>query len=401
MKKKLYSFILLCLIIMMTTGLAAREKTEKIGEFTWYTESTPWEEVLQAAQKVNKPILVVFCADWLDDCDVLRKTVFMARDFKQIADQVVLLYIEQASKEGDSFCRQFNVRIYPTFKLYSKEGIMLDNGTFSRTVEGFRGWVKEVIAGNNFYELSKKLEKNPTDRDLLVKIVDRMGMSDKKEKLVYLKRAIQIKPDYNDDLAQKAYEKMAWVLVENIPRGQGREEFFMYNKQIFSGIVNAYYPDKFKYYLKGNDGLVTIMNWYLQLGDREKVISFFNDFIKRKGSAFDLIKDLDIISWATYAYLDSGNIQEVEKWAAKIKDAAKPSQDLKNDIRFVYYYPGMYRRLIEFMENAGKTKEAENYVLIFYDEMVRLGLEKVREEVTLEYASNYKALEEKINQGTK
>ncbi|MDQ1353953.1 MAG: hypothetical protein QG657_4262, partial [Acidobacteriota bacterium] len=197
------------------------------------------------------------------------------------------------------------------------------------------------------------------------------------------------------------YEKMAWVLVENIPRAQGREEFFMYNKQLFAGIVNAYYPDKFKYYLKGNDGLVTIMNWYLQLGDPEKVISFFNDFMKRKGSAFDLIKDIDIISWASYAYFDSGNIQEVEKWAAKIKDAAKPSPDLKNDIRFVYYYPGMYRRLIEFMENAGKTKEAENYILMFYDEMERLGLEKQKEEVVLEYAQNCKALEEKINRGKK
>ncbi|MDQ1353315.1 MAG: hypothetical protein QG657_3621, partial [Acidobacteriota bacterium] len=244
MKRKLYPFILVCLIIVMAAGLVAREKTEKIGEFTWFTETTPWQEVLQAAQKVNKPILVVFCADWLDDCDALRKNVFMADGFKEIANQVILLYIEQASKEGDSFCRQFNVRIYPTFKLFSKEGVMLDNGTFSRTVEGFRGWLKDVKAGNNFYELTKQLEKNPIDRDLLVKIVDRMGMSDKKDKLAYLKRAIQIKPDYNDELAQKAYEKMAWVLVENIPRAQGREEFFMYNKQLFAGIVNAYYPDK-------------------------------------------------------------------------------------------------------------------------------------------------------------
>lgn len=403
MKRKLFSFILVCLIIVTTAGagLAAREKTEKIGEFTWFTETAPWEEVLQAAQKTNKPILVVFCADWLDDCDALRKNVFMAAGFKEIADQVVLLYIEQASKEGDSFCRQFNVKIYPTFKLFSKDGIMLDNGTFKRTVEGFRGWVKEVKAGNNFYELSRQLEKNPNDRELLIKIVERIGMSDRKDKLAYLKRAIQLKQDFRDELAQRAYEKMAVVIVENIPRRQGREEFFKEYQHLFQLIVNAYYPDKVKYELKGNDGLVAIMNWYLQSGNREKVLSLFDDFMKRKGSTFDLIKDLDIISWATYAYFDSGNIEEVEKWAAKIKDAAKPSPDLKNDIRFVYYYPGMYRRLIEFMTNSGKTKEAENYILMFYDEMERLGLEKQKEEVVLEYAQNCKALEEKINRGKK
>jgi len=401
MKKNLFPFIIVCLFITMTAGLGAREKTEKIGEFTWFTETTPWEEMLQAAQKADKPILVVFCADWLDTCDEIRKTVFMAGDFKQIADQVVLLYIEQASKEGDSFCRQFNVKIYPTFKLFSKEGNMLDNGTFKRTVEGFRGWLKEVKAGNNFYKLSKQLEKNPNDRELLIKIVERIGMSDKKDKLAYLKRAIQLKQDFRDELAQRAYEKMAVVIVENIPRRQGREEFFKEYQHLFQLVVNAYYPDRVKYDLKGNDGLVAIMNWYLQSGDREKVLSLFDDFMKRKGSAFDLIKDLDIISWASYAYFDSGNIPEVEKWAAKIKNAVKPSEELKSDIRFVYYYPGMYRRLIEFMENAGKTKEAENYVLLFYDEMDRLGFEKEKEEIALEHAAKYKALEEKINQGKK
>jgi hypothetical protein len=385
----------------MTTGLTAREKTEKMGNFTWFTETTPWEEVLQAAQKLNKDILVVFCASWLDNCDEIRKTVFMVDDFKQIAEQVVLVYIEQASTDGEAYCQKFAVKIFPTFKLFSKEGFMLDNGTFKRTVEGFRGWLKEVKSGNNFYELSKQLEKNPNDRALLLSIVERMGMSDKKDKLAYLKRAIQINPDYKDELNQKIYEKMAWVLVENIPRGPNREEFFKYNTQLFQGIINAYYPDKFKYYLKDNDGLVTIMNWYLQMGDREKVLAIFEDTQKRKGSSFDLIKDFDIISWASYAYFDSGKLEEVEKWAVKVKNAVKPSEELKKDIRFIYYYPGMYRRLIEFKENAGKTQEAEKYALLFYEEMKRLGFEKEKEEVVVEFASTYKSLADIVNRDKK
>jgi tetratricopeptide (TPR) repeat protein len=287
------------------------------------------------------------------------------------------------------------VKIFPTFKLFSKQGIMLDNGTFKRTVQGFLGWLKEVKAGNNFYELTKKLEKTPNDRELLIKIVERMGMSDKREKLDYLNRAVRVNPDFKDALAQKVYEKMAVTLVENIPRMQGREDFFNAYRRLFDDIMAAYYPGKFKYDLKGNDGLVAIMNWYLQSGGRERVVAIFNDFMKQKGSTLDLIKDLDIISWASFAYLDSGNIQEVEKWAAKIKNAAKPSKGLKNDIRFVYYYPLMYRNIINFMEQAGKTKEAENYVLMFYDEMNRLGFEREKEEVVLEHASKYKKLEER------
>ncbi len=400
MKRNLFIFILLCLIVFWTAGLGAREKTEKIGEFTWFTEQSSWEEILKAAQKAGKPILVVFCASWVDPCGEIRKTVFMNSDFKRVANQVVLFYIEQASVAGNEYCKKFNVKVYPTFKLFSGEGVMLDNGTFKRTVEGFVGWLQEVKSGNNFYELSKRLEKNPTDRALILKIVGRMGMSDKKEKLEYLKRAIRLKPDFKDALAQKVYEKTVVVLVENIPRMRGRENFLTINQQLFQAIINAYYPDKFKYDLKGNDGLVVIMNWYLQSGNREKVLGIFNDFIKRKGSTLDLVKDLDIISWASFAYLDSGNIREVEKWAAKVKKAVKPSRALKDDIRFVYYYPRMYHNMINFKANAGKAKEAENYVLIFYDEMNRLGFEKEKKEIVLQYASKYKSLEAKIS-GTK
>jgi hypothetical protein len=385
----------------LSAGLKAREKTEKIGEFTWFTEQSSWEEILQAAQKADKPILVVFCASWVDSCPEIRKTVFTASDFKQVATQVALVYIEQNSVAGDNFCRKFNVKVYPTFKLFSKQGIMLDNGTFKRTVQGFLGWVNEVKAGNNFYELTKKLEKNPNDRELLIKIVERIGMSDRKEKLDYLNRAVRINPDFKDALAQKVYEKMAVSLVENIPRMRGREDFFKAYQRLFDDIIAAYYPGKFKYDLKGNDGLVAIMNWYLQSGRRDKVLGIFTDFMKQKGSAMDLIKDLDIISWASFVYLDVGNIQEVEKWAALVKKAAKPSKALKDDIRFVYYYPLMYRNIINFMERAGKTKEAENYVLLFYDEMNRLGLEKEKNEILPQYASKYKALEERIRGNNK
>ncbi|NIM17275.1 MAG: hypothetical protein GTO45_35160 [Candidatus Aminicenantes bacterium] len=81
MKRILFIFILLCLSVFLSAGLGAREKTEKIGDFTWFTEQSSWEEILKAAQKADKPILVVFCASWVDPCGEIRKTVFMNRRF--------------------------------------------------------------------------------------------------------------------------------------------------------------------------------------------------------------------------------------------------------------------------------------------------------------------------------
>jgi hypothetical protein len=393
MKRNL--FMIMCAILLITAGLSAREKTEKIGDFNWFTERNTWDEILKAAQKVDKPILAVFSADWLDTSQGLIDNVFKTHDFKRVADQVILFFIEQASQDGEAYCRKFNVRVFPTFKLFSKEGIMLDNGTFKRTVDGFLGWIKEVKSGNNSYELSKKLEKNPNDREILVKMAERMGMSDKKDKLVFLKKAIELNPDFKDEISHRAYEKMAFALLENIPRMRGREEYIKEYGKLFQDIVNAYYPGKFKYALKGKDGLAAIFDWNIQCGNNDKVISIFNDFLKQKGNKPDLIKDMDVIGWSISAYLNSGNLAEAEKWITKARKFLKPSETLKKDPIFLYYYPAMYRNIIFYLENLQKTKEAEAYAVLFYDEMSRMGLENEKLTVMQEYSDKYKTLADK------
>lgn len=390
----------LILIFFIIPGLWAREKTEKIGNYVWLTEKNTWEEILKEAQKTNKPILAVFSAEWCDPCVELKQSVYPSKEFKQVADSVVLFYIEQASKEGDAYCSKFNVKIFPTFKLFSKDGIMLDNGTFKRNVAGFLGWIKEVKSGNSYYELSKKLEKNPNDCELMVRLVERMGMSDKREKLPLLEKIIAIKPDFKDDIAQRAYEKLAVTILENVPRRESGPYIEKYRK-LFQDIVNSYYPDKFKYALKGKSGLMTFFDWYLQCGENEKVISIFNDYLKQKNNKLDYLKDLDILGWVVPAYLNIGNLNEAEKWILGIKNYLKPAPGLKHDPVFQFYYPGMFRNLIFFLENKNMKKEAEKYVLMFYKEMDRMGLDSEKENVRLEYSENYKTLSDLVNSHSK
>ena len=333
--------LILCGVMFLSMiSFAQRGKIETIGKLSWYTEQNNWEELLQVAQKANKPILAVFSATWCGPCQQVKAGVFKSADFEKVANEVVLLYIEQTTKEGAAYNSKYNVVAFPSFKMFSAHGVLLDNGNPKRTVDGFLEWIHEVNAGNNLYELSKKLEKNPSDREALVKIADKMVWDAENVPIDYLLRAIKIKPDYNDELSQQAYEKLAFYLVQRIPFPPGKEKqtYLADQQKLFQGIIDAYYPDKFKYELKMNSGLNSILNWFYQAQESEKVLYYFDDYIKRKGSDVDIAEAAPVLSFAVPSLVSMGKVDEADKWIARIRDFSIKNESAKSDQGFIYYY---------------------------------------------------------------
>lgn len=117
MKKLL--LVLFGLMIFSAAGFAQRGKTEAIGKFSWYTEQNNWEKILQIAQKANKPILAVFSATWCGPCQQLKTSLLKSDEFKKVADEVVLLYIEQTTKEGAAYNSKYKVIGFPSFRIFS------------------------------------------------------------------------------------------------------------------------------------------------------------------------------------------------------------------------------------------------------------------------------------------
>ncbi len=389
--------IIPCLLLILTINLSAREKTEQIANFTWYTEQNTLEEMAQIAQKADKPIFAVFSAVWCGPCQQVKKTVFMTDDFKRIADSAILLYIEQTTPEGDAYNKKFNVSAFPTFKLISKDGIFLDHFTSQRTVDGFLNWINDVKAGNNFYQLSKKLEQYPQDRDLIIKIVEKLDYFQVDDKIEYLSKAITINPDFNDDISQKIYEKLASTLAVAIAYNTGDEKTKIKNKyqQLFLNIINAYYPGKFKYDLKENDGFTSILNWFNESGNYDKTLSIFNDLLKQKDEKLNLIEEVASIANAVTAYVGSGKLEDAKAWTKKVQDAAKDAETLKKDSKFLYYYFSMYNPIITYLADKKEMKEAENIGLTMESEMTRLGQDSQKASTLLQLTQKYGILMDK------
>ncbi len=143
--KKLFGVFLI--LFMAVLCLEAREKTMQIGKYAWYTEQNTFEEILAIAKKEKKPVFAVYSATWCKPCKVVKEETFESDGFGKVAEEVVLLYVEQTDPKSKEYLDRHRISFYPTFKLFNIEGKQYETPGPDRTVEGFYKWVMDGKAG--------------------------------------------------------------------------------------------------------------------------------------------------------------------------------------------------------------------------------------------------------------
>ncbi|UCH97143.1 MAG: thioredoxin family protein [Candidatus Aminicenantes bacterium] len=144
MKKYL---IIIAMMFFFTFFLPGREKTLQVGKVTWYSEQNTFKEILAVARKEKKPVLAFFTAAWCKPCQAVKKEVFSNDDFQKVAKEVVLLYIEQTDPKSGEYLEKHRVRAFPTFKLFTPQGLEYDAPYPKRSPEGFLKWIQAAKSG--------------------------------------------------------------------------------------------------------------------------------------------------------------------------------------------------------------------------------------------------------------
>ena len=336
--------------------------------------------------------MIVFSATWCKPCREVKKKVFSGSDFQQAADKVVLLYIEQTDPKAGAYLKQSRVNVFPTFKIFSKEGIDLDTGFPHWSVKGFLKWIDDVQAGNNLYALTQRLEKEPRNRELMLKIESKLRYAGRTEKLDLLRRAIKVKPDFNDPLAQRAYEKIAAYLYREMSERQEADEKKAYARKFsreFLPVMNAYYPGKFRYMLKDDRAVECITAWYNVLGQYEKARSYFAGFLKRNKNDIEVKYHIDIFPHAFTALLHTGREKEAEQWLAKLHERVL---DVISDKNLWFYSPRLidvYEAFIRYYGEKEQVKKGERYAALVFNEALKQKRERMVEYYKIGYAKEY------------
>jgi tetratricopeptide (TPR) repeat protein len=151
-----------------------------------------------------------------------------------------------------------------------------------------------------------------------------------------------------------------------------KEEYMEGQQRMFQEIISAYYPDKFKYQFKGIFGLNYILNWFYQSQQFDKVLFYFNDFLKRKGDSLDFDQDIPVFAVAVPNFISIGKFDEAERWIARICDFSKQNENLSSDQRFIHFYSEIFNEVIKNYEKKGQIASAEKSAGILTEEMLRL-----------------------------
>ncbi len=87
----------------------------------WFTEYSI-DRAFEIAKKENKIVFVDFSTTWCHPCQMLKSKVYSSGEFARILQKAIPVYIEGTTKTGAKLCKKYNVKAFPTVKLFSKDG---------------------------------------------------------------------------------------------------------------------------------------------------------------------------------------------------------------------------------------------------------------------------------------
>ena len=296
--------------------------TKLIGDVEWFTEGNSFEEVLALAEKRKLPVMAVFSAVWCGPCQQVKAEVFSKPAFKAMADEAVLLYIEQSKPEGAAWCEKFKIVGYPTFKVFAPEGVQWEEKGFpKRTVQGFLEWIRRVKAGDNLYCMRQNVKKNPKDRRGLVLLAEKEMYVDMNRCMVLLDQVLEMNKDFKDGITQQAMELRALGLSRQLGNLRGPKKIEAKglargHLPFIESMIQAYAPDGFCYSLKER-WLHVLLDFFNQAGEWARVISIFERYAP-SGDSFDWQRDAFVMDKVINAYFHENDAAMAGKWMERL-----------------------------------------------------------------------------------
>ena len=123
--------IVLILAALLLFNIGCAEDKASTSNLDW---TTNLEQAIELAKKENKGVLVNFTgSDWCRWCFKLRDEVFAQNDFKNYADENLVLVVidfprskfqtNETKMYNQSIAQQFGVQGFPTIVIFNNEGV--------------------------------------------------------------------------------------------------------------------------------------------------------------------------------------------------------------------------------------------------------------------------------------
>lgn len=333
MIKKLFGLTLL-IVFLIGCKPEVQLKTVKIGDFNWYTEQNSIEDIGKIAKKENKNILAVFSALWCGPCQATKHGTFETPEFKEVADKVILLYVEQTEKKGEELCKKYNIKSYPTFKILNYKGEVVDIANLpNRDVKSFSNWIDNVKKGNTLFTAEQAYKKHPNDLKSALNYVEKLPWDRAEKAISILEKVIGEKPNCEDKLVLKAIETLFNAVINkqyNIERKEDVDKFI----KKWDGIFMGNYKDCIE---RSNSKPDIFLRWHRVMGRWDKIIARYENKLSKKSISETFPSGLPDTRIAMYAYMRANKPEKVKEIYKNYIKWEKKNIDLNTRIISIYY----------------------------------------------------------------
>lgn len=110
------------------------ENADQAAQSDWIVYS---EEALIEAQRLQKPVMIDFFAEWCGACHELENKTFSTEQFRQLAKNFHLLRFDatEDNEQIQAVLRKYNVKGLPTVIFINRNGVLLNELTFTQFLE--------------------------------------------------------------------------------------------------------------------------------------------------------------------------------------------------------------------------------------------------------------------------
>lgn len=226
---------IICLPILLFSFLSLSAQKGIVFE----TNFTSWNEVLEKAQTLDKPIFVDVYTTWCGPCKLMDQTVFKDSEAGTYFNENFLCVKLDAEKGyGINFNKENKITGYPTYLFFTSTGDLVRSEIGAIKLNSFLSLgtnvMKDYNSGENLQAMEDKMQSGEYDSAFLVAYIQKLGKVKRINELA-MEKYLSFLP------AESLYSEDTYEFIRSSYNGWTAQ-----NSKVFEVLNNAYkkYPIK-------------------------------------------------------------------------------------------------------------------------------------------------------------